>query len=555
VKIKQYLTDKGFEFKEVNRPSGVNAIMVCPFCHGGDKSEKTFAINLETGAWNCMRLNNCGLTGSFYNLQRKLGDQPVFLKNNVSNRAKVYSRPKLKAFPTINQPAMQYLQSRGFTEETLSKFKVFLSKNEEIGLPYYKGKSLVNVKYRTLDKKFRQEKNAEPCLFNRDSITGETLIITEGEFDCMALDQYGFSNITSLPSGVNDHRWIENEWDFLEQFEDIYLCLDDDDAGHSAITVLVSRLGSWRCKSVIFPHKDALDCLKHKISKKDMEDCFFNAIEYPPNTIVAASDYVDEVVDLFIKPDALNGVSTGFPGLNYFLKGWRPGELTVWSGQSGSGKTTIINQVFLTLTSLNIKTCIASLELRPARYLRWAVCQALGKVNPTVNEVNSVFEWFYEKVYILNVSEEIEPDHIFNVFEYAARRYGVKHFVVDSLMRIKLSQQDVYAAQKEFVSRLLTFTRKYKAHCHLVAHPRKTTSDRDKPDKVDIKGSSDITNLADNVLVLWRPPDEQKAKNDPDAILLIKKNREFGELGGVKLFFDKSTKRLSCENQEINFYF
>jgi len=554
MKVKQYLLDKGFEFKEVSRPSGINAIMLCPFCHGGDKGEKTFAINLESGAWNCMRLNNCGLTGSFYNLQRKLGDQPVFLKTNTSIQPKVYSRPTPKPLP-INQTAMQFLQHRGFTKETLSKFKIFLNKKNEIGLPFYKNKALVNVKYRTLDKKFWQEKNAEPCLFNRDSIIGKTLIITEGEFDCMALDQYGFMGVTSLPSGVNDHRWIENEWNFLEQFEDIYLCMDDDAAGHNAVSVLIPRLGNWRCKSVAFPHKDALDCLKNKVPKKNMQDCFDTATEYPPNTIAAASDYYEEVVDLFENPNILDGTPTGFPGIDFFLKGWRAGELTIWSGQNGSGKTTMLNQVFLNLTSLNIKTCIASLELRPARYLRWAVCQALGKRHPTTAEINSVFEWLYEKMYILDVSEEIESGHIFDVFEYAVRKYGVKHFVVDSLMRVKLSQHDEYAAQKEFVSKLLTFTRKYRVHCHLVAHPRKTASDRDKPDKVDIKGSSDITNLADNVLVLWRPPDENKSEQDPDAILFIKKNREFGEIGGVKLFFDKSTKRLSCKDQEINFYF
>lgn len=555
MKIRQYLIEKGFEFKEVNRPSGVNAIMICPFCRGGDKGEKTFAINLETGAWNCLRLNNCGLSGSFYNLQRKLGDQPIFLKTNMQNKPKLYSRPKPEALP-INQKSLQYLKKRGFTEDIIKQFKIFIGKYGEIGLPFYKNKTLVNVKYRTIDKKFSQEKNAEPCLFNRDNITGKTLIITEGEFDCMALVQYGFKSVVSLPSGTNDHRWIENEWKFLEQFKTIYLCMDDDEAGHGAVNILVTRLGNWRCKSVVFTHKDALECLQSKTPESTMQNCFNDAIEFPPTSLEPASNFYEEVVDLFVNPDKLNGINTGFPGLNYFLKGWRKGELTIWTGQNGSGKTTILNQICLFLNSKKIKTCIASLELRPARYLRWAVCQALGKNNPNPNEINAVFEWLYEKMYILNVSEDIEQDQIFDVFEYAARRYGIEHFVIDSLMKVKLPMQDEYAAQKEFVSRLSSFVKKHQVHCHLVAHPRKTASDRDKPDKVDVKGSGDITNLADNVLSIWKPEDDGSRNSlDPDAILYVKKNREFGELGGIKLFFDKRTKRLSCKNQEVNFYF
>lgn len=553
MEIRQYLIDKGFEFKETNRPSGMNAIMVCPFCGGGDKHEKTFAINLETGAWNCLRLNNCGESGSFYSLQVKLGDKQMFCKTTASVKPKNYNKPAPKTLP-VDTKSLQYLKKRGFTEETIKNFKLFISKKGEIGLPFYKNETLVNVKYRTIDKKFRQEKNAEPCLFNRDSATGNTLIITEGEFDCMALSQYGFVSVVSLPSGTSDHRWIDSDWVFLEQFTKIYLCMDNDTAGHKATDILITRLGSWRCLSVLFPQKDALDCLQADIPKITMQQCFDNAKEFPPAALARASDFDEEVIELFLNHGSLNGVDTGFPGLNHYLGGWRSGELTVWTGQNGSGKTTFLNQVCLFLAQNNVKTCIASLELRPARYLRWAVCQALDKEFPKTTEIIKVFEWLYEKMYILNISEEIDQDQLFEVFEYAARRYGVEHFVIDSLMAIKLPGKDEYVAQKEFVSRLSSFVKKYKAHGHLVAHPRKTASDRDKPDKVDVKGSSDITNLADNVLSLWKPEyPEGKPDGDPDAVLFVKKNRESGELGGVRLFFNKPSKRFSCKKQTINF--
>lgn len=561
MKVAEYLNSKSFSFKEVKRSGGTNAIMVCPFCNGGEKHEKTFAINLDTGAWNCLRSNKCGLSGSFYNLQRQLGDKPEFVNTGI--KAKTYVKPRPEILP-VGHVNAEYLKQRKLTGETIKKFKLFSGKSGEICFPFYKKNKVVNVKYRTRDKKFRQEKDAEPCLFNRDNVSGKVIIITEGELDCMALNQYGYQNVASLPSGASDHRWIENEWEYLEPFDLIYLCMDDDPAGWKATALLVNRLGSWRCKSVTFPHKDALACLEKNISKKAMDKCFDNAKEYPPTSLNSATDYHEEVLDLFLNPEKSNGVNTGFDKLNCLLKGWREGELTIWSGQNGSGKTTIINQVCLNLTSLGEKTCIASLELRPARYLKWAVCQATGEQAPSVSKIHDVFSWWYKKMYIFNISEEIEPDKIFNAFQYAAQRYGVKHFVIDSLMRVKLSG-DEYVAQKEFVSKLLTFVKQFRVHCHLVAHPRKTASDKDKPDKMDVKGTSEITDLADNVLMIWRnhsKEEEEKSeratvktkKNDPDTVLYLKKNREEGSLGAIGLFFDKQTRRFSGKNQEINFY-
>ncbi len=156
-------------------------------------------------------------------------------------------------------------------------------------------------------------------------------------------------------------------------------------------------------------------------------------------------------------------------------------------------------------------------------------------------------------MYILNITDMITPDKLLEDFEYAARRYGCKHFVIDSLMKIKINENDEYNQQKDFVSRLTDFVKKFNVHVHLVAHPRKTQTDMDEPGKVDIKGSSHITDLAHNVIVLYRPNDEQKqkarlkGKQVSDCQLYVKKNREFGSEGKIHLFFNDQTKKFKCE--------
>src|SRR5690606_27025249 len=110
---------------------------------------------------------------------------------------------------------------------------------------------------------------------------------------------------------------------------------------------------------------------------------------------------------------------------------------------------------------------------------------------------------------------------------------------IDSLMKVSLTTKnyELLGEQKNFVSSLADFAKEHKTHVHLVAHPRKTGSDEDIVGKSDVAGTGDITNLADNVFVMHRFTEDQKAsrkkngKEPFDARLIVKKNREHGELG------------------------
>lgn len=554
MEVRQYLRSKGFEWTEKTRPSGINAVMNCPFCQ--DKDHK-FAINITTGAWKCNHENSCGLSGSWFDFQRRLGDEPKRLAsdNDVYMPAKrTYKKPVVKITPAANKH-LRFLKDRGFSDKVIKDFSIGQS-NRAIMFPYYKDGEVVNIKYRSIsEKKMWSEKDTEPVLFNRDKIKTNELLITEGELDCMAIAEYGFPAV-SIPNGVNDFRWVDNEWDWLKKFKTIYLCYDNDNAGIKGEAEAVRRLGAWRCKGVKLPYKDANECLKRKIKKQEIYDCIMLAKNFPPANLVSTEYFTDDVVELIANPRLLHGTPTAWEKLTEYLKGWRMEELTVWSGRNGSGKSTILNQHILSLADRGIKSCIASLEMSPARYLRWAVLQHTGRKYPEENMVREALHWMNEKIYIMNTAEAAKPDDIFSIFEYAARRYDVKHFVIDSLMRVNFPGKEELKEHKNFVSEVVSFCKKFKVHVHLVAHPRKSMKDGDKPGKVDIMGTSNISDLAHNVLIVWRPDEEQKesaakqGKIMPDAVLYVKKNREFGTEGGIKLFFDRETKLFSENSYE-----
>jgi Replicative DNA helicase len=545
--VSEYLHRKGFQYKR----RGEEALLQCPFCPEVDR-EKKFSINLSSGLFQCFHKNKCGVSGSFYEFQVRLGDKPVSNKEKdvFANppKKKAFVKPNVKMEPPTNA-VIEYLHNRGLTDETIKYFKFGSEKGDAVSFPYYRNGELVNVKYRGIkEKKFWGIKDAELILFNRDNIEKDNLTICEGEFDCAALHQYGIESV-SVPAGAGNSQWLESEWDYLETFQAIYLCYDNDSAGQQGARDLAVKLGEWRCKLVTLPFKDANECIIKKVPIETIISCFTNAADFIPDTLVTPLYFAEQIQELFRKGTQMFGTQTPWGKLDAILKGWRDGELTIWSGRNGAGKSTILNQIFIDLAVKGVRSCIYSGEMSPARYLRWAVIQHQENNAPAPVKIQSSLDWMSGRIYILNITSGIEPEKLVSDFEYAARRYGVKHFIIDSLMKISFKGQDEFRQQHDFINRVVSFAQKQNVHVHVVAHPRKTESDDDTPGKVDIKGSSHITDLADNVIVLHRQSAEQKAKvlkNNKvpaDTKLFVKKNREFGIEGMVNLTFDEQTKR------------
>ena len=160
--------------------------------------------------------------------------------------------------------------------------------------------------------------------------------------------------------------------------------------------------------------------------------------------------------------------------------------------------------------------------------------------------IDDSLKFMSDYIYIVNTHEEINESTLLEVFEYASRKYNCKHFIIDSLLRVILEDKEEFIAQKMFVSKLVSFCKKFNCHVHLVAHPRKGMKDSDKPDKSDVKGTSSITDLAHNVISVWRPDEECSIGNKTNDVLVqVLKNRELGTLGKIRMQFNKETKRFN----------
>lgn len=475
--------------------------------------------------------------------------------------AKTYRRPERQAnCVTPKAGARDWFQGRGLTAGTLAAFKIgevmHGSKTYAV-FPYLRDGELVNAKSRNVAEKrdMRQEAGAEPCLFGWHLIEpkARSVAITEGEIDAMTLHQAGIPAL-SVNQGAGNHQWIETDWERLERFSEILIAFDDDEAGRKGAQEVAHRLGIERCKLLTFSgHKDANEALQAGWQPADFREALMHARALDPEELVSIANFRDQVLASFYPADGapqLPVLRFGHTDFDWFE--FRHGEYSVWTGINGHGKSLMNNQVLLGLMAQGERACVFSGELPAVAQFKRLVKQATGLDRPTPGFINAVADWVQDRMWIFNVAGTATLDRLLEVFAYAARRYGVRHFVIDSLMMLGDVPEDgpgAFSAQKSAVQKITAFAKLHSAHVHLIAHPRKAGDESKAPGKLDVSGSSRITDAADNVFSVWAARKEDAAEQDdkPDALLELNKQRN-GELQHRKvwLWFNRAAQQYTA---------
>lgn len=181
------------------------------------------------------------------------------------------------------------------------------------------------------------------------------IIITEGEYDAMAVYQSTKRSAISLPNGC---RSLPVEvLPLLEQYDKIYLWMDNDGPGREGAEQFAKKIGVERCY-IVRPTKDNckyidgffdddddttndIDYNNDILIPKDANEALLYGIDMniilndskilPHEQIVNFSDLRSDVIHEIMFPDKYVGIPfTTLPGLTKIIKGFRRGEMTVY---------------------------------------------------------------------------------------------------------------------------------------------------------------------------------------------------------------------------------
>ena len=235
---------------------------------------------------------------------------------------------------------------RGITKETAKKYNYQCNMDEKLEIAnYYKDGTLVAQHLRGSNKKFFWNgDNSHPTLWGQHLWRkgGKRIIITEGEYDCMAINQMlgGRWGVVSLPNGAAGAvKAIKDNLEWVVSYDEVVLCFDQDDPGKEAMVKVAEILPPGKCKIATLPCKDGNECLKKGMAD-DAVSALWEAQPFAPDEILHISRVIDtqDLSETRVYPFPFNT-------LTEFLIGQRSGEITLWASGTGSGKTTILREL------------------------------------------------------------------------------------------------------------------------------------------------------------------------------------------------------------------
>jgi len=247
---------------------------------------------------------------------------------------------------------------------------------------------------------------------------------------------------------------------------------------------------------------------------------------------------------------------------------FRQGEVTLYAGSNGGGKSLITGQIALGLMKQGQSVVIASFEMKPKRTISRMLRQFSG-IN-TAGPLYSGRAQFMErlidrfsnfvsgKLWFYDQQGTVTAKQVIAVARYCAIELKIGHIFIDSLMKCVPAEDD-YNAQKFFIDELTALARDHNVHIHLIHHIRKLASEEVTPNKNDIKGTGAIADQVDNVLLMWRnKKKEHKLQNNetvdpltPDAYLMCEKQRNGESEDWYSLWYNKESQQYLETHQSV----
>lgn len=243
------------------------------------------------------------------------------------------------------------------------------------------------------------------------------------------------------------------------------------------------------------------------------------------------------------------------------------GQLSIWAGINGHGKSELLGQV-MAWQMARSRVCIASFEMHPKETMMRMCKQTCSAPTPTTELKRAWLDFADNQMYIYDQVDRVTPEAVLGMVHYAFHELKCKHIVIDSLTKCGVGRD--FEKQAMMADALQNAAKKWGCHIHLVVHTRKGETEYDKPGKFDVRGASEIADLADNVLIVYRNKKKEELiqngkleieidgelmstdKVMPDGMLLHVKNRHGGEELTYRLWRNQAGQYCSNHNRVIN---
>lgn len=439
--------------------------------------------------------------------------------------------------------------------------------------PYYRGSELVAYKVRELPKTFSTiGEFKDVLLFGQNCFPsgGKRIVVTEGEFDAMAVatayaEKGTIWPVVSVPNGATARKTILAQREYLRSFDEVILMYDNDEAGNAGLEEAVKIIGYDKAKVTdLGKYKDPNEVLIAEGGNALLQ-AIWNARDYTPAGIVSGEEVWKQLeeyneIESIPYPSCLSG-------LNDKLKGMRRGEITLWTSGTGSGKSTILREIVAHLHgSTESKIGIVALEESPAETARKLSGMMINR-NPAKEEIplEELRKGFDEiladgRINILDHNGSVN-NNIISLIEYLCAS-GCEYIFLDHIT-ILVSEGAEGLTGNEAIDKIMndlrSIVKKWNVWIGLVSHLRKmdTVGKSFEDGKIasldDIRGSGSIKQVSYDIIAFARDvsaEDEDIRNTIQMKVLKSRYTGLTGPCGEVK--YDYDTGRLNKLNEDFD---
>lgn len=472
-------------------------------------------------------------------------------------------------FNELSSEAIDYFDKRKIDINTLANFDIKLY-NSKIAFIYKKNDNIIGAKLRTIGKCEKHlrfsaiQGSGNKNFWNQSNVNldNDVLIISEGEADAMILYQCGYTNVISIPDGVNSSkRVIDEEIEFLDKFNSIILVSDNDEAGSNMDKIFIDKLG----------HKVKL-IDKSLMKTKDINEEYYRHGKEKISIIMNSAElkikgYKNATVSKYtgMVNDGIKFIHSGIDSLDYEINTLQSKNVTLVTGKTSHGKTVFVSMVQNNAIDKGFKVLRVDGEHAYMHILNNTYQKIIAGnrsyydlvefgirniIEPKKHILEALQEWHENKLHLyvkgdscLNSTEEL-----FEQIKYIIQVEKIDLIILDNLMSLldSSSSKDRNEKQGEFMKKCHNLAIACNVHIILVAHPKKPTDSSKNStngilDAYQISGTSDLPNLADNIVSIEKIDDEELLRQGIHGRIHLLKNRHYGTLKTVDVFFDKQT--------------
>lgn len=407
--IESYLTSKGCQVK----PQPPDEIHTHCFFHGEDTSKRgRLYINVvdqdPPGLFMCHR---CGETGALNKLRKHFGDPPLDKEEGFEPDAKRQARYEIfqasaayyQELLTKNEEVMRWLQSeRGLTEETILKHQIgwadgtlklhletkgfdradivdtgLMTKNGSdflyghVSIPYHNLGAVIQIRGKEIGGKYLTPSGQKASLFNLDAARGaDEVLITEGEFDALVLEQQGYSAV-GVPGAVS---WQKHWTQHFDRVKRAYIVFDNDETGRRGSERLAVELGA-KARIIHMPEPEPgepkIDPTEFFVSGHSKDDFEVLLRKSRGGNLLTVYDACEEWLEM----QGVQGIPLGYDAIDAHIQpGLLPGQLLIWLAKTGAGKTILLLNFIHQMTQANpdFKALFVSLEQTRSEWMERA---------------------------------------------------------------------------------------------------------------------------------------------------------------------------------------